>query len=162
MLNRKTKVLLTGSLVLSYFNFCDVVYDACIDQADVKRIQKVQNSCLRLIYGIRRGHHISHKLKETNWLSMANRRKLHSACTYHNILTTKEPSCLYNKVLFRCEVHNVNIRSRAAITYPAHRTSLFKRSFSYNIAKIYNSLPSQLKTLSAKQFKKRYSSILKA
>nr|CAI5865276.1 unnamed protein product [Callosobruchus analis] len=93
---------------------------------------------------------------------MANRRKLHSACTYHNILTTKEPSCLYNKVLFRCEVHNVNIRSRAAITYPAHRTSLFKRSFSYNIAKIYNSLPSQLKTLSAKQFKKRYSSILKA
>nr|CAH7719164.1 unnamed protein product [Callosobruchus chinensis] len=89
------------SLILSHFNFCDIVYHACIDQADIKRIQKVQNACLRL----RRGHHVIHKIKETIWLSMTNRCKLHSICTYYNILTTKEPSSLYNKVLFRCDVH---------------------------------------------------------
>nr|CAH7743694.1 unnamed protein product [Callosobruchus chinensis] len=102
MLNRKAKVPVTDSLVLSQFNFCDTVYDACIEyQANVMKIQKVQKSCLRL----RRGHHTSNKIKETNWLSMTNQRKLHSAGTYHNILTIKQPSCLYNKVLYRCDVH---------------------------------------------------------
>nr|CAH7714133.1 unnamed protein product [Callosobruchus chinensis] len=41
LLNRNTKVLLTDALVLSHFNFCDVLYNRCIDQHDTRRIRKV-------------------------------------------------------------------------------------------------------------------------
>ena len=49
--------MLCDSLVLSYFNYFDVIYSQYLDLNDKNRIQKVQNSCLILIFG-----HISHKL----------------------------------------------------------------------------------------------------
>lgn len=55
LLNTKLKILLCDTLVLSQFNYCDVLYGPCLDQVEKQRIQKVQNSCLRFIYGIRRG-----------------------------------------------------------------------------------------------------------
>nr|CAH7723194.1 unnamed protein product [Callosobruchus chinensis] len=140
LLNRNTKVLLTDALRLSYFNFCDVLYNRCMDQHDAKRIQKVQNSCLRLIHGTRRGNGISHKLVETNWLNMRNRRQLRSACFYHEVVTNKTPSNLYNKIIFRQDVHKVNIRSKNTITPPAHHTTLFERSFSLSRKLIIPSL----------------------
>lgn len=75
-----TKALLCDSLVLSHPNYCDTVYGPCITNMDSNRLQKLQNSCLRLIYGIRKFDRISHKLKEISWLSMVGRRRLHSAC----------------------------------------------------------------------------------
>nr|CAI5821877.1 unnamed protein product [Callosobruchus analis] len=162
LLNRNTKILLTDALVLSHFNFCDVLYNACIDYHDTKRIQKVQNACLRLIHGIRRGKSTSHKLVQTNWLNMKDRRVLHSVCLYHKVVTTKVPLNLYDKITFRHYVHNVNIRSKSYITPPAHHTALFERSFSYNIAKTYNAVPQSLKPKSLKAFAEQYAVLLKS
>nr|CAI5852127.1 unnamed protein product [Callosobruchus analis] len=162
LLNRNTKILLTDALVLSHFNFCDVLYNACIDYHDTKRIQKVQNACLRLIHGIRRGKSTSHKLVQTNWLNMKDRRVLHSVCLYQKVVTTKVPLNLYDKITFRHYVHNVNIRSKSYITPPAHHTALFERSFSYNIAKTYNAVPQSLKPKSLKAFAEQYAVLLKS
>lgn len=156
LLSTKLKILLCDTLVLSQFNYCDVVYGPCLDQVDIKRIQKVQNSCLRFIYGIRRGRGVSHKLSEANWLNMAKRRKLHSASFYHSIICNKTPEYLYNKITFRCDVHNINIRFRNTVTPPMHRTALFERSFSYNMSQLYNTVPPELKTLPCNNFKKQY------
>ena len=79
ILTRPMKKLLCDSVVLSHFNHCDVVYSSCLTSRMKRRIQVVQNSCLRFIHGIRRRDHISHTLKDTGWLSMADRRRLHSS-----------------------------------------------------------------------------------
>nr|CAI5845129.1 unnamed protein product [Callosobruchus analis] len=39
-----------------------------------EEIEKIQNECVRLIHGIRRGKGTSHKLVQTNWLNMKDRR----------------------------------------------------------------------------------------
>lgn len=91
---------------------------------------------------------------------MVNRRKLQSATFYYKILLEKQPSYLYRKIVFREDVHNLNIRFKGTITPPRHKTALFERSFRYQISKFYNSLSPELKTLSAFRFKKQYKTIL--
>ena len=53
VLNRKVKSELCDSLVISHFTHCDIVYAPYLTEVDSKRIQELQNSCLRLIFGIR-------------------------------------------------------------------------------------------------------------
>lgn len=68
------QIQLSDSLVLSTFNFCDVVYVSFLFHRDQKRIQKVQKSCLSFIFGIKMGLPISHKFKDAGWLNMKDRR----------------------------------------------------------------------------------------
>lgn len=140
-LNRKIRAMLCDSLVLSHSNYCDTVYGPCLTVLDSNRLQRLQNACLRLIYGIRKFEHISHKLNEIGWLNMQQRRRLHSACQFFSIISQKTPPYLYNKIRFRCDVHNINVRFRGKLTIPTHSTEAFKRSFSYNVSRCLNELP---------------------
>lgn len=155
-LNVEIKKMLCDSLVMSHFNHCDTVYGPCIDSIESRRIQKVQNSCLRLIFGIRRPQRISHKLKTVGWLNMYNRRRLHLVCLFHKILKFKTPPYLLKKLSYRSDVHNINIRRKFLLTVPRHRKEIFKRSFSYNIAACINKLPFDGLSLSCDCFKKLY------
>ena len=154
------KIMLTNSLVLSHFNFADAVYGPCLDKIDKDRIQRVQKSCLRFIYGIRRRQPISHKLKDTGWLSMESRRKLHAGTLFHSIIINNRPSYLTNKIRYRTDVHALNLRYRGYISPPPHRTVYYQRSFSYSIYNIYNKIPNYFKTISVSAFKIKFKSYL--
>lgn len=156
-LNQSTKKMLCDALVLSHLNFCDVVYGPCLDADDTKRVQKIQNACLRFIFGIRRRERISHKLKDINWLNMENRRELHSVVFFYKILKNETPSYLLNKIRYRTDVHNINIRHRHLINIPQHHKEIFKRSFSYNASFIINKYKISDLTLSCNTFKKKIS-----
>lgn len=153
-LSKKTKIILCESLVLSRFNFCDFVYGPCILARDKHRIQVIQNSCMRLIFGIRRRQHISHRLDELGWLNMANRRLLHAACLFYRIIQYKTPPYLYEKIQFRTDVHSLNLRFRGRLTPPKHRTERFKSSYSYQITAIFNSVPEGFRLFSEVKFRR--------
>lgn len=154
-LSQKTKAVLCESLVLSHFNFADHVYGPFLDCIDIKRVQKAQNSCLRLIFGIRRRQRISHKLPELGWLNMSQRRELHSICFFYKLVKFKCPPYLHQKIKFRTDVHNLNIRRLNLITIPAHNMELFKRSFSYQIALLLNKFNVKEVSLSVAAFKNK-------
>lgn len=160
ILCQKLRIHLCNTLVLSKFNYCDVLYSPCINVAVTKKIQRVQNACLRFIYGIRRREHISHTLEWAGWLNMSQRRFLHSACLFHKILLTTKPPYLYNKVRYRTDIHNINIRFKNVICIPRHRLETFKKSFSYHISKTMNVIPDEVKQLSPPIFKKRLRKLL--
>lgn len=148
LLDKKTIQMLCDSLVLSHFSYGDVVYGPCLDVITSRRIQRIQNSCIRLICGLRGREHVSHKLKEIHWLNMANRRLLHASVFYHKVVITQTPPYLYNKIRFRTDVHNVNIRRKSMITSSMHKTVLYERCFLFNIYKVYNEIPADLKQYS--------------
>lgn len=158
-LSKKNKIMLCESLVLSRFRFCDTVYGPFLYSDDVRRIQVVQNACLRLIFGLRKNRRISHKLREVGWLNMSNRRVLHSACLYHKIIANRVPAYLHRKIVFRADVHNVNVRFKGRLTPPLHKTEMFKQSFSYQVTKVYNNLP-DIRHLPLPGFKKWYKKFL--
>lgn len=159
-LSKKTKTILCESLVLSSFNYCDAVYGPCLTMNYQRKIQKVQNSCLRLIFGIRRRNRISYKLNELNWLNMYNRRLHHAACLFQCIIKRKCPIYLHQKIRFRTDVHHLNTRFRGRLTPPIHKTEMFKRSFQYQIAYVYNGINDCLKIVSIQMFKKKYKFVL--
>ena len=110
----------------------------CLDSVARYRVQKIQNSCLRLVYGVRRGNHLSPYLLDSGWLNMFNRSRLHMATFYFKLLTNRSQTYLCQKVVFRADVHNINLHTKISLTVPKHRKEIFKRSFSYNITRLIN------------------------
>lgn len=153
ILSIKMKRNLCESLVLSHFNYCDFIYGPCLSKEDRDRIQKVQNSCCRLIYGIRKYDHISHKLKECNWLNMENRRQLHLGSFTHKLLNNSLPPGLLHKFIPRSGIHAKNIRKKSTLTMPQHKTAMFQRSFIFNAIRMYNHLPDEFKLFNINKFK---------
>lgn len=146
LLNENLRKMLCDSIVLSHFNYCDVLYGPCLLGSDAKRIQLMQNSCVRLVGGIRgRERGVSAKLREINWLRMNERRMLHSLVLFNKIICKNCPAYLYDKVKFRYDVHNLDLRHKCTITPPTHVTSLYERSFSYQLATTYNKVPVAIK-----------------
>lgn len=160
ILNKKSKIILSEALILSHLNYSDVVYGPCLTLCDATRIQRIQNSCIRLIFGLTRSSHVSSKLREINWLNMRERRYLHCACLYYKIINYKSPIYLFNKIKFRSDVHVANTRGKHKLQIPQHKTSLFKRSFTYNISKILNLIPLDINKLSLRSFKLQLSKLL--
>ena len=154
-LTYETKRILCEALVLSQFNYMLPLYHPALSAYDSNRIQKVQNCCLRYIYGLRKYDHISHKLQSAGWLSMKNRAQLNALVLYHKLLFYETPPYLFNRIHFRDSIHDRVTRYRHFISPPLHRTSLFKRSFSYHIYKSYNYISSSLKRLAPFSFRVR-------
>lgn len=157
ILSRKLRKHLCESLVLSNFTYCDFVYGFCLDNESNNRIQKVQNQCVRFVYGLRKYDHISHFYREIGWLRMEARRGLHF-CTFllKTINDTDSPASIRERLVFRREIHDRNVRAREHLTMPHHRSAMFQRSFSYNAVKYFNSLPINLLNLNINTFKIKY------
>lgn len=160
LLSVKNKTMLCESLVLSNLNYADVVYGPFLNVYEKTRLQRIQNTCIRLIFGLRKYDHISLKFRELNWLNMQQRRDLHICCLIHKILKVESPAYLLNKIKFRTDIHNVNVRQKDLLTIPTHKTSLFQCSFSYCAPKYYNKIPNELKILSLNKFKEKLKAML--
>jgi len=152
-LSTSVRKRLCDALVLSHLNHCDVVYGPGIDSTDALRIQRLQSSCLRFIFGIPRRQRISHTLRLVRWLNMVDRRFLHISCFIHKVVIFKTPPYLSRRISYRTDVHNLNLRHRGLISIPRHSSALFKRSFSYLVPSIYNGIPAGFTSLSPLSFK---------
>lgn len=120
----------------------------------------MQNKCVRMAYGVRKFGRISEKFRMSGWLNVRNMFIFHSGCLFHKIITSGKPAYLYNKIKFRTDVHNINIRHRNAVTVPVHRTVFYEGCFSYTVANVYNALPGELKTLNSRKFANRFRELL--
>jgi hypothetical protein len=161
ILNESLRKMLCDSIVLSHFNFADVIYGPCLLSVDAYRIQLIQNCCVRLIGGIRgRERGVSAKLREIKWLRMNERRVLHSLVLFNKIIIMKRPNYLHEKIKFRHDIHNLDIRHKNDITIPGHVSANFERSFSFNIAKLYNKVPEIIKFYSGLKFKAAVKNII--
>nr|CAI5868574.1 unnamed protein product [Callosobruchus analis] len=155
ILSKKNKIILTEALVLSHANYANAVYTPSLRKCDQARLQKLQNSCIRFITGAKRNEHISHFFKELNWLNMKERATLHAACLYYKIIKIQKPAYLYNKIRYRTDVHNLNLRFRNYITIPKYNTCQYRGSFTYDVARLFNRIPSSYKNLSFVNFRSK-------
>lgn len=145
---------LCETLVLPIANYCNLCYVPCLDQMNLYRIQKIQNSCCRYIFNLRKYDHISSKIVDLGWLGTINVYKYNLSVFVHRLLTTSSPSYLRDKLQFRYNVHDVNLRQVHKLSLLNHHTAIFKRSFSYNSVVIYNNIDDNLKQLSVNSFRK--------
>lgn len=161
ILSRRLRRMLVESLVLSNFNYCNYVYGPFLNVCEQRKIQKVQNSCVRFIFGLRKYDHISLQFRELSWLDMLHRRKLHFGVFVKKIMLTSSPPYLSRLLVARNNIHTVNIRHGGLLTIPRHVTALFRRGFAYQAVHFYNKLPRHLKGETIlRRFKKLYKQLL--
>ena len=154
-LSFKSKITLCNALVLSHFNYCDVLFSNISNQLQYN-IQKVQNACVRFIFGLKKNKYcsISKYLIKLNWLNMKNRRHLHMYTEIYKISNNMSPSYLSQSFSNVTSIHRYNTRQRELIYVPAVRTTTRYKCFMSQAPIGFNALPDHIRVSSTiKKFK---------
>ena len=163
ILSKETKTKLSNALILSKVEYADSVYGPCLTQAEAQRLQKVQNCCVRFIFGIKRTEGTSFYITEIECLTKSERCTLHFVVLSQTLLEKNQPIYLSRKLSLRSQSHEVHLRFVShTLSIPKHRRTVFKSSFSYLASKLYNQIPSTLKNASFRAFKSKIKNLILA
>ena len=145
-LSEGAKKSLCESLVLSHFNYCDCLFPS-LTKSLVEKIQKVQNSCVRFIYNLRKydRDHISPLLQKLGWLNMSNRQLLHSYVIMFKIDKKLAPQYLIDLIPRNLSIHNYNTRAANEFRNCKCNLATKQNSFFPKIPSLYNKLPVTIK-----------------
>ena len=138
-LTETSKSKLTETYILSQMNYGDVILQNLSEQLQNK-IQKLQNSCVRFTFGLRKYDHISAFIKNKKILNMKNRRLLHSLCLMYRIKHKQAPMYLCNRIKSHSDTHEHFTRFRSNIDPPFAKSKRRSMSFFIYISKLFNNL----------------------
>ena len=129
-----------NSLVSSKLDYCNSLYSG-ISQANLNKLQRIQNSLARVITNTSKYQYITPTLKKLHWLPIKQRIDYKLCLITYKTLTNQQPTYLYNSLSFSS--HSVSTRSSDSLvlSIPYVRSSLGNRAFSVIGPRLWNSLP---------------------
>lgn len=143
------RVMLVKTLVLPHFNYCNVVVnDMTVELAE--RLQRAQNYCIRFIFNLRRRDHVTPFFNELSLLKLDELRHYHILTLLHTVLITKTPSYLSDRFTFISEMSTRSMPTRRGVSLlsiPAHRTSVYNKSFTVCACRLWNNLPDHIRSI---------------
>lgn len=152
-LTKKEKTILVCSLVLSKLDYCNSLYSG-IDSSLLAKLQYAQNSAARLIYRRRKYDHVSDILKDLHWLPVKVRIQYKVLLLVHKALYNLSPDEINSLITFE-STRTFNLQIQRV------NSAYGDRAFSITSAKLWNTLPLQLKTeTDTSKFKKRLKTYL--
>lgn len=138
----KTKISLAQSLLLSLIDYADVCYLDATEEL-LNKLERLQNLCIRFIYGLRKFDHVSYFRKELKWLPIRLRRDSHILINLFKILNCSS-SPVYLKERFT-PLYSSDKPTRShchsLLSIPLHFTASYTNSFSVHAVRLWNSLP---------------------
>ena len=158
-LSVQAKKNLCESMILSQFNYSDSVY-LNIDIYLQKKIQKMQNLCIRFIFNIKKKDACDYEeyRRQLNWTDMQQTRISHSLVILYKTLKYKSPIYLSDMFTQHFEICERLTRTFGGNIWigNSHYSVLHRKSFRIYIARIWNSLPDEIKLCgTALTFKKK-------
>ena len=170
VLGRLRKILNSFVLKKIYMTCVQPVFDYAISlwghcsEYDKSLITRVQHRAARIItgqfdYRTVRGHDL---VTELRFQTIEQRRDYFTACLMYKCLNNIGPLHLTNEISLVSEIHNAYTRSAQQnnVHVPMPNSELFKKSFKYHGAIIWNSLPAELKQAEhVEEFKYLYKQI---
>ena len=138
-LSLESRFTLIETYILSLFNYGDALFQN-ISGILANKIQRVQNSCMRFVFGLRKYDHISGCYAQNKTLNMENRRKLHALILMHKISVGIAPEYLSEKIVRHHDLHDYNTRGRDNIAVQRVNTSIRSNTFLIYTSKLYNDI----------------------
>lgn len=138
-----TKVMLAQSLLLPILDYADVSYlDLTEDQ--LNKLERLQNFCIRFIFGLRKYDHVSNFRHKLKWLPIRFRRNTHILSMLYSILFNPlSPRYLMERFNFTHSQHSRSLRSseNLVLHMPPHTSSFYDASFTVESVRLWNRLP---------------------
>ena len=126
------------SLIVSKLDNCNSLLYG-VTEYEISRLQKLQNSCARLIYGKKKNESVSTLLKELHWLHVKPR-------IYFKILLFVFKSFKGMTPVYINDCLHVTNYDALTLNIPKTKTSYGDRAFQNYAPHLWNSLPLYLKT----------------
>lgn len=151
-LNRLGKLTIYYSFIMSNFSYCPLTWHFCGEQ-NTKKIEKIQERALRFIYDDFQNSY-EFLLEKSKLPSLKTRRMRTIALETFKIINKKSPLFIQDLVIIKNNSYNFRYTNTAEVPRP--RTSNYgKRSFRYEAAQVWNSLPNEARIMTSfDQFKK--------
>ena len=132
-------------LVVPHIDYCCVVYHSFSDYLDSK-IQKLQNRCIRFIYGLRQFEHITPYRRKLEWLTPKARRIFFMAIQTFKIIMSKKPEYLYSDIVLYKAVAVRNLRPTTVKPFdiPMIKSETYSKSYAMQAMVLWNMLPSSI------------------
>ena len=146
LVDQNTKKLLYNAMVQSRLNYADVIWDSC-SEGLAQQVQKIQNSGIRYIFGLKKYDHVSEYRTSLKWVTVKEKRKQHILQLFHKIRLKESPINLFNKIR-RSEInhgHSTRNAIRGNLTINYARTNTGKNSFINKAIKQWNEMPNKLR-----------------
>ena len=142
-LTKEGKLTIYNSFIASNFNYCPIVWHFC-SVASTNKMEKIQERALRFIYNdFQSSTEALLSLSDTSPLHI-KRMKL-MACEAYKIINDLSPT--YIRDLINVKVSQYNFRNEHQASLPqVNSTRYGLKSFRYEAARIWNSLPNNIRT----------------
>ena len=135
--------MLVTSLVHSHLDYCNVVF-AGLPSCDLRRLQAVLNSSIRLVTGARKYDHVTSSLRDHHWLPIVERVEYKLCKLVFRCISGDAPSYLADHVQLSSSIgRRSGLRSADTLTLdvPRTRLSFGDRAFITAGPRAWNKLP---------------------
>ena len=135
--------MLVTSLVHSRLDYCNVVF-AGLPLCDMRRLQSVWNSSIRLVTGARKFDHMTSLLRDHHWLPIAERVEYKLCTLIFRCIQGNLPSYLVDSIQLTSSIDRRNgLRTADTLTLDVLRTRLSfgDRAFFVAGPRAWNNLP---------------------
>ena len=144
-LPQKTRKLLVETLIYPHLDYCDSVYND-LNVKLANKLQIMQNTCVRYIFDLRKYDRITNVYCSNKILKLNYRRQIHSLVTLFQIVKRNGVPYLSRNFNF---LSSRRLRELFILDLPSHKKSFLKNSFSVKTARVWNSLPSEIRCTSS-------------
>ncbi|XP_045507707.1 uncharacterized protein LOC123703673 [Colias croceus] len=138
-----TKIALAQSLLFPILDYADVCYPD-LTECQLNSLERLQNLCIRFIFGLRKYDHISEFRARLKWFPIRLRRNTHILHLLYSILfDPKTPPYLKQNFSYVSSNHSLALRSSNNLTlsFPHHHSKFFHSSFTVTAISLWNALP---------------------
>ena len=143
--DKKTLVSVYNAIIQPYFSYCCEVWNT-FGETQSTRLQKLHNRAARVIASVPNEVDQQTVLNILGWEPLKEQRVKAKAKTMFKTLNNMGPNCLKELFTFKKEILNRSLRnSSSTIRLPKPNTNNMKKSFMYDGASIWNSLPKKIR-----------------
>ena len=129
--------LLVQSIIISRIDNCNSLLYGILS-SNIYKLQKLQNSCARLIYGKKRREHVTPLLKELHWLPIRQRIVFKILLLVFKFYNNAVP-------VYINELLQISERNRSILKVPRANTPYGDRAFEICAPRLWNALPSAIR-----------------
>ncbi len=143
-----TRKLLFNALVRPHLDYCSVVWHACSSKL-TDRVESIQNYGMRVILGKPPRTPSSPLRSQLGWTTLEQRREELMLIQVHRCIIKAAPTYMQELFSKNSDHRSAQVSTRGLVNLhlPRPSTELLRKSFSFQAALKYNSLPNELKTI---------------